>query len=141
MTRATSVIDDCINKLKIRGKHKKNEPKREKRDTTESKFVQKGGPALAVLPDRRRRPWVAHHVTALIFYNINRCYGKHVAVFAIAVATGDIIEYQSFVYGSFAWEIRVRYNNCKYYMYTLKRSDKRPPTYFCTYSESQPRSY
>ena len=58
MTRATSVIDDCINKLKIRGKHKKNEPKREKRNTTESKFVQKSGPALAVLPDRRRRPCI-----------------------------------------------------------------------------------
>ena len=53
---------------------------------------------------------VEHHVTALIFYNITRCYGKHVAVFAIAVATGDIIKYQSFVYGSFVWEIHVRYN-------------------------------
>ena len=36
---------------------KKNEPKREKRDTAESIFVQKSGAALAVLPDRRRRPW------------------------------------------------------------------------------------
>ena len=34
---------------------------------------------------------VAHQVTALIFYNITCCYGKYVAVFAIAVATGDII--------------------------------------------------
>ena len=49
--------DDCINKLKNRGKHKENEPKREKRDTAESILVQKSGPALAVLPDRRRRPW------------------------------------------------------------------------------------
>ena len=38
-------------------------------------------------------------------------YGKHVAVFAVAVAPGDIIKYQSFVYGSFVWEIHVRYNN------------------------------
>ena len=41
MTRATSVIDDCINKLKIRGKSKENEPKREKRGTAESILVQK----------------------------------------------------------------------------------------------------
>ena len=45
MTRATSVIDDCINKLKIRGKLKENEPKREKRDTAESILDQKSGPA------------------------------------------------------------------------------------------------
>ena len=56
MTRATSVSDDCINKLKSRGSTKKNEPKREKKDTAESILVQKSGPALAVLPDRRRRP-------------------------------------------------------------------------------------
>ena len=36
------------------------------------------------------------------------------AVFAVAVAPGDIIKYQSFVYGSFVWEIHVRYNNAKY---------------------------
>ena len=54
---------------------------------------------------------VAHHVTALIFYNITPCYGKHVAVFNVAVATGDILKYQSFVYGSFEWEIRVRHND------------------------------
>ena len=36
------------------------------------------------------------------------------AAFAVAVATGDIIKYQSFVYGSFVWEIHVRYNNNKY---------------------------
>ena len=59
----------------------------------------------------RTRIGVAHHVTALIFYNITRCYGKQVAVFAVAVATGDIIKYQSFVYGSFVWGIHVRYNN------------------------------
>ena len=59
----------------------------------------------------RTRIGVAHHVTDLIFYNITRCYGKHVAVLAVAVATGDIIKYQSFVYGSFVWGIHVRYNN------------------------------
>ena len=31
MTHATSVIDDCINKLKIRGNTKKNEPKTRKK--------------------------------------------------------------------------------------------------------------
>ena len=36
------------------------------------------------------------------------------AVLAVAVAPGDIIKYQSFVYGSFVWEIHVRYNNIKY---------------------------
>ena len=50
----------------------------------------------------------------LYLYNITRCYGKHVATFAVAVAAGDIIKYQSFVYGSFVWEIHVRYNNIKY---------------------------
>ena len=35
---------------------KKNEPKRGKRDTALSILVQKSGPALAVLPDRRQRP-------------------------------------------------------------------------------------
>ena len=35
---------------------KKNEPKREKRDTAESIHIQKSGAALVVLPDRRRRP-------------------------------------------------------------------------------------
>ena len=53
-------------------------------------------------------------LAALIFYNITRCYGKHVAAFAVAVATGDIIKYQSFVYGSFVWGIHVRYNNTAY---------------------------
>ena len=50
----------------------------------------------------------------LIFYNITRCYGERVTVFAVAIAAGDIINYQSFVYGSFVWEINVRYNNIKY---------------------------
>ena len=54
---------------------------------------------------------VAHHVTALIFYNIIRCYGKHVAVFLVAVAAGDIMKYQWFVYESFVWGNHVRYNN------------------------------
>ena len=53
MTRATSVIDDCINKLKIRGKHKEKWAKTRKKGTRRKK----SGPALAVLPDRRRRPW------------------------------------------------------------------------------------
>ena len=47
----------------------------------------------------------------LIFYNITRCYGKRVTVFAVAIAAGDIIKYQPFVYGSFVWRIHVRYNN------------------------------
>ena len=50
-----------------------------------------------------------------IFYNITRCYGKQVTVFAVAKAARDIIEYQSFVYGSFVWEIHVRYNKKKYH--------------------------
>ena len=50
----------------------------------------------------------------LYLYNITRCYGKHVAVFTVAVAAGDIIKYQSFVYGSFVWGIHVRYNNAIY---------------------------
>ena len=58
----------------------------------------------------RTRIGVAHHVTALMFYNITRCYGKQAEVFAVAVATGDIIKYQSFVYGNFVWVIHVRYN-------------------------------
>ena len=33
------------------------------------------------------------------------------AAFAVAVATGDIIKYQLFVYGSFVWVIQVRYHN------------------------------
>ena len=50
----------------------------------------------------------------LIFYNITRCYGKRVTVFSVAIAAGDIIKYQSFVYGSFVWGIHVRYNNTYY---------------------------
>ena len=61
----------------------------------------------------RTRIGVAHQVNALLFCNITRCYGTHVAAFAVAVATGDIIKYQSFVYGSFVCEIHVRYNNNK----------------------------
>ena len=40
----------------------------------------------------RTRIGVAHHVAAQIFYDFNSCYGKHGAVFAVAVATGDIIQ-------------------------------------------------
>ena len=50
----------------------------------------------------------------LIFYNITRCYGKRVTVFAVAIAAGDIIKYQSFVYGSFVWGIHIRYNKIIY---------------------------
>ena len=50
----------------------------------------------------------------LIFYNIIRCYGKRVTVFAVAIAAGDIMKYQPFVYGSFVWGIHVRYNNSLY---------------------------
>ena len=50
----------------------------------------------------------------LIFYNITRCYGKRVTVFIVAIAAGDIIKYQSFVYGSFVWEIHMRYNKLQY---------------------------
>ena len=56
----------------------------------------------------RTRIGLVQYVTALISY-ITRCYGKHVAIFTFAVATGDIIKYQWFVYGSFVWEIHVRY--------------------------------
>ena len=39
-------------------------------------------------------------------------------VFAVAIAAGDIIKYQSFVHGSFVWEIHVSYNNMLYcYIY------------------------
>ena len=62
----------------------------------------------------RTRIGVAHHVTGLIFYNVTRCYGKHVAVLAVAVATCDIIKYQSFVYRCFVWGIHVRYNKIQY---------------------------
>ena len=69
-----------------------------------------------------RRMGVAQYVTDLIFYNITRCYGKHVAVFAVAVAMGDIIKYQSFVYGSFVSDIHVRYNNNKCCITTLHQN-------------------
>ena len=59
---------------------------------------------------------VAHHVTILIFYTITCCYGKHVTVFSAAIAAGDSLKYQSFVYGSFVWEIHVRYNNGTYHI-------------------------
>ena len=55
----------------------------------------------------------------LIFYNITRCYGKRVTVFAVAIAAGDIIKYQSFVYGRFVWEINVRYNKISYKSHNL----------------------
>ena len=38
------------------------------------------------------------------------------SVLAVAIAAGDIIKYQSFVYGSFVWGIHVRYNKCNYVM-------------------------
>ena len=39
MTRATSVIDDCINKLKIRCKHKKNHCQNEKKKRHDGKQI------------------------------------------------------------------------------------------------------
>ena len=47
----------------------------------------------------------------LIFFTITRCYGKRVTVFCVPIAAGDSVKYQSFVYGSFVWEIHMRYNN------------------------------
>ena len=52
--------------------------------------------------------------TQLIFSTITHCYGKRVTVFTVPIAAGDSVKYQSFVYGSFVWEIHVRYNNDKY---------------------------
>ena len=49
----------------------------------------------------------------LIFSTITRCYGKRVTVFAVAIAAGDSVKDQSFVYGCFVWEIHVRYNKRK----------------------------
>ena len=47
----------------------------------------------------------------LIFSSITRCYDKRVTVFAVAIVVGDSVKYQTFVYGSFVWEIHMRYNN------------------------------
>ena len=44
------------------------------------------------------------------------------AVFAVAVAAGDIIKYQSFVYGSFVWGIHVRYNKQNYLSLCYRRT-------------------
>ena len=41
------------------------------------------------------------------------CYRKRVTVYVAAIAVGDSINYQSFVYGSFKWTIHVKYNNMK----------------------------
>ena len=42
----------------------------------------------------------------LIFYNITRCYGKRVKVFAVAIAAGDISRSSMEVlYGEFTWGI------------------------------------
>ena len=37
-------------------------------------------------------------------------------VFVVAIAAGDSLKYQSFVYISFVWETHVRYNTMFYYM-------------------------
>ena len=42
-------------------------------------------------------------------------------MFAVTIAAGDIIKYQSFVYGSFVWGIHVRYNKIKYVLGGLKK--------------------
>ena len=61
----------------------------------------------------------------LIFYNITRCYGKRVIVFAVAITAGDIIKNLSFVYGGFVWGIHVRYNNKKIlHYYSSSKTDK-----------------
>ena len=53
--------------------------------------------------------WCWASYDQLICYTITRCCGKREAVFAIAIAAGDSINYQSIVYGRFVWENRVRY--------------------------------
>ena len=82
---------------------------------------------MSAIAVERERTVHAHDVSAMIFHNITRCYGKHASVFAVAVATGDIIKYQSFNYGSFVWEMHVRYNKVIYYhIYDLE--------YLCNFS-------
>ena len=54
------------------------------------------------------------------------------AVFAVAVATGDIIKYHSFVYGSFVWGIHVRYNKYIYIFYTYINILNGPQVTMCT---------
>ena len=73
---------------------------------------------MSDIADERLLTWtnrtcigVAHHVTILIFYTITHCYGKPVTVLVVTIAAGDSLKYQSLVYGSFVWEIHVRYNN------------------------------
>ena len=46
----------------------------------------------------------------LLVYTITRCYGKLVTALDVDIGAGDSIKYQTFVYGSFVWEIHVRYN-------------------------------
>ena len=70
----------------------------------------------------------------LIFYNITRCYGKRVTVFAVAIAADDIIKYQSFVYGRFVWEINVRYNKGLYVTFKLAPDLKKNTRYLLSYS-------
>ena len=57
----------------------------------------------------------------LIFSTITRCYDKRVTVFAVAIVAGDSVKYQSFVYGTFVWEIHVRYNNKYLVIFDLSR--------------------
>ena len=57
----------------------------------------------------------------LIFSTITRCYDKRVTVFAVAIVAGDSVKYQLFVYGTFVWEIHVRYNNKYLVIFDLSR--------------------
>ena len=43
----------------------------------------------------------------------NDWYFEHYGKFTVAIAAGYSLKYQSFVYGSFVWEIHVRYDNIK----------------------------
>ena len=58
-------------------------------------------------------------VMHVIFYTIKHCYGKRPKVFAAAIATFDSIKYQKLAYGSFVWEIHLRFNNIYYVTFPL----------------------
>ena len=60
------------------------------------------------------------------------------AVLADAVATGEIKKYQSFVYGSFVWEIHVRYSNLIYLLVSCLQSKMFLP--FITVNVCYPQS-
>ena len=71
---------------------KKNEPKREKRDTVESILVQKSGAALAVLPDRRRRPCgVGNH---WLFNLLSNFYRRYLGIYFLSSTTNRFKKYK-----------------------------------------------